>query len=503
MTTIPLNRLYIGFLGIVLFGYMALNRGFAYIGANPIFIGEITLALGFLVILAGAYSTRALRSPIAWALMAFMTWHAFRTLPYIDVYGVDALRDAVLWAYGLFAFVVAGVLIRANAVEAVPEWYGRVFPWVIIVGPVAHLLTELFFTAMPMWPGTDTTIIFVKAGDLGVQLAGVVAFLALGLHLVYPRQGGRLFQVKDLYFWAVVITGALLVLSRSRGGFVAIAAAAAFVFMMRPANRMVRLVVPAVFVAVLLLAFDVTVPLGGGREFSAQQVMTNFLSIFTDQDEAVLDNTETWRITWWTSIINDTVFGDRFWLGRGYGVSHAVLDGFVQESGNRSPHNAHINFLGRGGVPGLIFWLLLLGTVYWQLFQCYRRALQAGRQELASINLWVMAWLFGFIAYMSFEVYMEGPQGGIPFWCLIGFAIALTEAQRVSAPEPQTLRRALADDREDPQGGPGPRPGGAAPGRKPSVRRGLGAGGRSLDALPLTRAGSAVRRLRRGPPPDS
>jgi hypothetical protein len=30
----------------------------------------------------------------------------------------------------------------------------------------------------------------------------------------------------------------------------------------------------------------------------------------------------------------------------------------------------------------------------------------------------------------TFDVYLEGPQGGIWFWCVFGFGIALMEVQR-------------------------------------------------------------------------
>ena len=46
-----------------------------------------------------------------------------------------------------------------------------------------------------------------------------------------------------------------------------------------------------------------------------------------------------------------------------------------------------------------------------------------------------MAYFTAFLVNMSFDVYLEGPQGGIWFWCLIGYAIALTRAQRMNKNE--------------------------------------------------------------------
>jgi hypothetical protein len=35
----------------------------------------------------------------------------------------------------------------------------------------------------------------------------------------------------------------------------------------------------------------------------------------------------------------------------------------------------------------------------------------------------------------AFDVFLEGPQGGVWFWCLIGFGIAALEAQRAERNE--------------------------------------------------------------------
>ncbi len=508
MARLPISRLYLIFLGLVLFGYMSMDKGFAYLGLRPLFIGEIALALGFMVLLLGGFTIRVFRSPIAWVLIVFIMWNALRTIPLIDVYGLDAIQDGMTWAYSLYAILFASLLLRTeNALEKVPEVYSRIFVWIAIVGLAALIITELFFTRLPTWPGTDTTIIMVKAGDLGVQIAGAIAFMAVGLHTVYKNRQSALFQLKEFYIWGILILGSLLVVSRSRGGFLGIAMACALIFMFRPSNRMVRLFIPLAVVGVLFVALDVRLELGGGRELSAEQVATNILSIFTEQDEDVLDTTEEWRLTWWTSIINDTLFGDRFWLGRGYGVSHAELDGFDDATGNRNPHNISINFLGRAGFPGLVIWLALILTTFWSLYRCYIRASRAGRKDLASINLWIMAWGLAYFVYASFEVYLEGPQGAIPFWALMGFAIAATEAQRV----PMGARAGLHSPVQRPgmvTGQPafarrGGRSGGGGFGtaRGGTGQGGVGRGGIGQGGMALAGAGAPVAAVAKTPAP--
>jgi hypothetical protein len=92
-------RVFIGALIVLLAGYMFMGRGFAHIGVGFIYVGEVVLAIG---LVATAYAVlrlglRPFRSVIVGLLVVFMLVGLVRTIPYIGVYGADALRDAVLW----------------------------------------------------------------------------------------------------------------------------------------------------------------------------------------------------------------------------------------------------------------------------------------------------------------------------------------------------------------------------------------------------------------------
>jgi hypothetical protein len=45
-------------------------------------------------------------------------------------------------------------------------------------------------------------------------------------------------------------------------------------------------------------------------------------------------------------------------------------------------------------------------------------------------------WLAAFVD-MSFDVYLEGPQGGIWFWVIIGFGIAVLRVQKAQISQAQ------------------------------------------------------------------
>ena len=64
------------------------------------------------------------------------------------------------------------------------------------------------------------------------------------------------------------------------------------------------------------------------------------------------------------------------------------------------------------------------------LVQGYFRMRAIGQNTVADLNLWALAYWMAFLVNATFDVYLEGPQGGIWFWCIVGFVIAMTEEQR-------------------------------------------------------------------------
>ena len=102
-----LPAVFLGTLGLLLTGYAFLGRSVAYLGAPPLFVGEMTLALGVVAALVSWSLFSLVRSPVVWMIAALSAWGAVRTIPYIGAYGLDALRDATLWGYSAFALIVA------------------------------------------------------------------------------------------------------------------------------------------------------------------------------------------------------------------------------------------------------------------------------------------------------------------------------------------------------------------------------------------------------------
>jgi len=420
---------YMKLLGSVVLGYIFLDKGFAYLGFPPLFIGEIVLVLGLGLLVIGAFNLVFIRSPIFLALFLFFGWCLLTAVPSLMRNPMDALRDSAMWYYSLYALIVAGVLLRLRAIERPLKAYGRIVPYFLIWAPAGYLLASKYSGVLPTMPFSQIPVLLLKPGDMQVHVAGAAVFVALGLHRWLPPRNPRAMMMLDIVCWGGVAASLFLIGTQNRGGMLAIFLALGLSMIFRPNNRLKRFIVPAAVIIVALLLIDPTFSPRGGREVSPRQFVENVTSIF--DSEAGLQNTVNWRLKWWTKIVDYTLGGQYFWTGKGYAVNLAVADGFYTGDPNRHPHNAHLNFLARSGVPGVIAWLVLQGTICIVLLRCIKRAESLRLRGQANLFIWLLCYWLAFQVNMSFDVYLEGPQGGIPFWSLVGLIIAMSEMQRI------------------------------------------------------------------------
>jgi hypothetical protein len=127
------------------------------------------------------------------------------------------------------------------------------------------------------------------------------------------------------------------------------------------------------------------------------------------------------------------VHGPLFWTGKGFGVNLADDDGFQVESDGslRSPHSVNMTILARSGVPGLVVWVTLNLAFAVTVLAGYFRARAASQQRWASVHAWVLAYWLALVMNGSFDVYFESPSGGIWFWSVLGFGLAVTHVARI------------------------------------------------------------------------
>jgi hypothetical protein len=429
-----LPHAFLGAVGVCLFGYTFLDKGFAYFGFAPLYVGELLLMFGVLAALLGGGIWPALRSPVSRLILVYAAWGAAQTVPYIGRYGLDALRDATLWGYAAFALLVAGFTLRLRLWTKMPEVYARWFWWFAFWAPIAGVIFSTAEPSIPRVPGSgDIPVLFVKAGDFGVQLAGAATFVLIGLaDLHWPRDSHRRWM--EWGWWMAWFTGVAITGAANRGALVSVFIAVAVVLAVHRRARLWKPAIVAFVFSLLFVGTDIRLSIGQEREVSASQLVENLLSIVSGRSNTSnLESTRAWRLQWWQDIVDYTVYGRYFWTGKGFGINLADDDGYQGPRDilpNRSPHNIQMTVLARAGVPGLVLWVLLQGTFAWSLTTAYFRARRNRQAWWARVNLWVLAFWLAFMVNASVDVFLEGPQGGIWFWCLMGFGIAALEAQR-------------------------------------------------------------------------
>ncbi len=129
-----------------------------------------------------------------------------------------------------------------------------------------------------------------------------------------------------------------------------------------------------------------------------------------------------WRVDWWKDILEYTVKGDYFWMGRGYGINLAVVSDIGRKDDSlRSPHNATMTILARSGVPGMVLWFVFLGSLAIGLLKIIFT--KHVSQEARDVAAWMLAYGAAFFVNSSLDVFLEGPMGGIWFWSLVGLAL--------------------------------------------------------------------------------
>jgi O-antigen ligase len=315
--------------------------------------------------------------------------------------------------------------LARGRLEQVGEIYGRWAPLILVWLPVGLVFSRL--------GGEFGNVL--KAGDVGVHLGGLAAYQLLQL-----RSGRAMSPVRTTLLAAAWLVTFALVAGTNRGGTLSALAAILIVAVTtrgKVARQLAGAAFLAVFVGTVLVATDVSIDLGFGRRFSASQIVANLQSVTGKSRDEGLEGTRRWRLQWWGEIVDYTVYGPYFWQGKGFGVNLASADGIEDRTGTlRSPHNGHLTVLARSGVPGLALWLLLQGAFAATLLRARHRARRMGEERVARMLLWVLAYWMAMLINATFDVYLEGPQGGIWYWSLMAAGIAL--AARVPRPEAST-----------------------------------------------------------------
>jgi hypothetical protein len=436
-SALSLTDRYVGLLCICLLGYATFARGFAYVGFPPLFIGEICLLLGGLCFLRSGAIIASLSTIPTLILAGFMGLVAVRATGQFGEYGIDALRDSVTIIYGAFAFIVIGLILeKPQRIDQAIHGFRLLAMVAIPVAPFFYVLTRSGgFGIVPTWPN-GIQLIDLRPGEMAVHLAGAAVLTLLGFRRATP--------LWILFFLA----GVAMVTAQSRGGALAIGVPVLIaVIVSGRIQQLTKFLAAAAVVFALAYAVDLEFKVpgaveSGARPISIRQMTDNVISLFDRTGAADLEANKKFRLNWWQSIINYTVYGQYFWTGKGFGMNLAETDGFVvgREYGGpllRSPHNGHMTILARTGVPGLGLWLAFLSAWFLSMAATIVKAKWRGDDAWANLLLFVSCYAIAIIIDATFDVALEGPMIGIWFWCLIGFGLSSSMVYRAQCARPK------------------------------------------------------------------
>jgi hypothetical protein len=431
---LPAGDRYLVLLSTVLLGYALMGKGFAYIGFPPLYVGEIAFLTGMAVFARSGAVVASLATLPSLVLVATMVWVLARTVPFVSVYGVNALRDSIIILYGGFAFIVIGLLLEdARRIDTVLRYYGAflvTFPAI----PVGFWLTKYWVDYIPRLYGPNIPVLEIGASAVGTHLAGTAVFVLIGYRKVSP-------------LWVVVwLVTMAMIGATNRGAALAVLVPITFAMIMLGRLRsMLTTLAAGLGIFGLLFAAEATFTQHEEakdsieRPVSAHQIVENAKSIVGKSGHQT-EGTKKWRLDWWDVIINDTFHGPSFWTGRGFGLNLADADGFngTEDPRNprpptRSPHNAHMTLLARAGVPGVVLWSLVLLSWGGMMLHAMQVARARGHKQWADVFLFVTCYAMSIIINSTFDVALEGPMQGIWFWCLFGFGVGSVMVYRAQA----------------------------------------------------------------------
>ncbi len=403
-------------------GYLCMSRSFAYLGMPrlSIYIGEIVLA-AFLLFgprtrhgrwLWLTLSARRLKR-FKWLLLVLLAYGGFEAMRGVlaGYPAFVAARDTAFNYYPVFLFlgIWAGLedreLLR-RVVRGLAWWngcYGAA--WV------------LFLSGLP-WtvPGTTSAASTVP---LFGQPAGSVLAL-LGLISFEPR----LWRV-----WHLIVLNAFVLLGvQVRAEWVGFALG--LLVFAWSTKRIRRLAVAGGFIVALLAVMyvakiNIPSPEGRGGEISFDSIIARGLApINTElaydfagkQDASDFAATAAWRTLWWASIWQE-LHGrfSRALFGFGYGYPIGDLNPLI-EAGEfiQTPHSDFFYALAYSGWIGVALFALL----QLELGRLLLRAYRATGEPFG-----LMCWS-AMVGASLFEGIFESPFGAIPFYLLVGLALA-------------------------------------------------------------------------------
>ena len=325
------------------------------------------------------------------------------------LYGV--IQDSLFFLYILNVFIL---IFFKEYRYILLNLFFNIYKWVPIIGIVNFILQNYstFFEHFSFFGGIP--LMLYKYGDLGVNL--VISTI------LFIENKYALNKFMSYVFIVLVLVNLLLVLTYSRSGFIAYLITLFTYFIFSKDYNTIKLLksLKYLFIALIIaiplyLTFEVKENFQG-RTTGLNQIVNNFSSFISNSSEFKFNNTLNnniiWRFTWWSNIVQNTIQENNFFTGIGSGGDLIKNSGvLVEDVKLRAPHSIHFNLLARYGFVFFFIWVFWIIKLLRPLFL----------KQLNGDHFLLALFILAFLINASFDVYLEGPMGGFPFWILVGF----------------------------------------------------------------------------------
>jgi len=184
----------------------------------------------------------------------------------------------------------------------------------------------------------------------------------------------------------------VMLLTQSRGAFLGLAVGMGPAFLKLGLKRP-KYMIPLIIAAISIIA---VIPDSVWERLSGIEKLTSVSTVAeADPEGSAAQRFEIQKVGW-------RIFQDNPVLGVGLGAYPLANASYAPELGKRDTHNTYLNLAVEAGLPGLILWLLLFGTV---LRYARRIRRQNPTHPLALQQIWIERALIGYLVVAMFGTY--------------------------------------------------------------------------------------------------